>query len=270
VVADAPADPNGSGDFQFNVTYEETVPANWRPVIDFAVSEWDQLIRSRGFRDGTYPITVRRVALAGNNVLAYAVTDWENNGNLRGAEIVFNTRFNFFADRTPATSDDLPSDQFDLLTLARHELGHAIGWEGTENPRVAAVVANDVLDAARLNIGLNPNDAAHTSSEIHPGDVMNPYIWSGVRRSIALYPTASGPARAFGNLTAMQYVDAGFSGTPSGSVTAPWRSFTEANSSGSSSLPLLLAPRTFPVSASSIFNSNRLFTAARGGAVMSP
>ncbi len=262
-----------SGGFKINATYEASIPSSWRTVINFAIAEWESVLRSRGVNPAIYPITFRRVDLGKDGPLARAYTQPNNSsGVLVRAEIEFNTntQISWFIDPTPASDSDVPtSNGFDLLTVVRHELGHTVGWTGrSSNPRVVPLVSGNTFDPNRLNIGLDPAGTNHANEVLHPGELMLPSIWQRTRRSIALYPTGAMVARAFEYQIPMQFADPAFTGSPNGSAVAPWRSFAEANASGSSTFPILLAPRTFTVPPGATYGNIRQFVPARGGSIV--
>lgn len=259
-----------SGNFMILTTYEPSIPASWRPVINYAVNEWNQVLQSQGVNPSLYPITFRRIDMGSAGPLAQAVTYWNGSGQLSHTTIEFNSRYYFFVDPTPEDDSDVPfSDGYDLLSTVRHELGHAVGWVGRSNIRIDPLVDGSIFDTSRLNIALHStDDTSHTNGTVHPGELMQPSIGASTRRSIAMYPTVAMVARAFEYRIPMEFADPSFIGSPDGSAAYPWRSFTEANAAGSSSLPILLAPQEFHVSPQSIFGRNHTLVAARGGATV--
>lgn len=266
---DEPPAQVDAGPFQIQATFDASIPAAWQVPIDFAIAEWESVIVDNGGRTGPYPITFEAAPLGG--ALAVAHTFFSaTSGDLLRATITFDPRFAWFADQTPA-SGGVPDRQFDLLTVTRHELGHALGWVGAANPRVAALISDATFDAPRLNIALAPDagggiDDGHASADAHPGEVMQSSLGAGSRRFIALYPTAALPSRAFENRSAMEFVDPTFVGVSDGSATAPWRSVQQALAQGDGRVPLLLAPTRFFVPAGTVFSQPREIIAARGGA----
>jgi hypothetical protein len=267
-----PANPGDNGQLNWNVTWDPSVAPAQQAVIQFALDEWRNIVLDS--TDGIpapYPITIQftdfgpsSTLLALTNVTYYAST-----GNLVGATMSFNTRSTFYADPTPGDNSEFaattPPANFDLLTVARHELGHAVGF--TQTSRINAWLVGAVFDPPRLNIGIDTTTGVgfHTSSSIHPNDLMNSSIGPSVRRPISLYPSAALVARAFDYRIPMSFVDPNSPGSLlTGTVNQPFQTLPQA---GSAPL-LLLAPTTHHVPINQFLGAPRTIMAARGGSLV--
>ena len=188
------------------------------------------------------------------------------NGDLLSASMTIYTNYIWYVDPNPADDTEFnsaPPFGYDLLSVVRHELGHAVGWVGTS--RVNNLVTGSAFDPSRLNIGMQPGDNAHADASAHPGEVMQPSIGGSTRRAIQLYPTAAMVSRAYEYLIPMHFIDPAYGGTQTGTAWQPWRTVSLA-SAQSSGLPLLLAPVTHLVSRGQTFQTPHRWEAARNGA----
>lgn len=177
-------------DFVISVTYDQNVQQNFRDVIDYAVNEWSSLLTDAGFNPSNYPITVK-MGILGSGVLALTSISYNsNNGNLIKADMIIGSSFIWYVDAEPNTDDEFHGSTVptgtDLLSVVRHELGHAVGWTGTN--RVTDLLQNDVFNESQLNIAFQTGDDGHSSDIIHTDDLMNPSIGAGIRRPISYYP----------------------------------------------------------------------------------
>jgi hypothetical protein len=259
--------PAGGG-FTITLTFDATVPAAHRPVIQFAVNEWDAVLQSSGVNPANYPITVRYGAPNPGALATTYTTYAVPSGVLRRADMVIDPNQTWYVDPNPADDVEFgnnPPPGFDLLSVVRHELGHALGWLDNGNGRIALLVASGVFDGSRLNIAMV---GSHADGNAHPGELMQPTIGQRVRRGIALYPTVALVSRAFEYQMPMHFVDPNFGGTATGSAWAPWRSFQDAMNSAPGGVPLLLAPTTLTVSAGAAFSTPHTIQSARGGATI--
>lgn len=259
-----------SGGFTIVVTFDATVPAAHRPVIQFAINEWDAVLQSRGVNPANYPITVRYGAPSDGALATTTTTFGIPSGNLRSAVMVVDPNQTWYVDPNPADDDEFsanpPPAGFDLLSVVRHELGHALGWLGAGNGRIDPLLSGNVFDPVRLNIALTAD--GHADANAHPGELMQPRIGTRTRRGIAAYPTVALVSRAFEYQMAMHFVDPAFSGSPIGSAWRPWRSFQEAMNNAPAGVPLLLAPTSFTVPAGATFSASHTVLSARGGATI--
>lgn len=109
-----------------------------------------------------------------------------------------NSTYSWF-DPTPHTDGDLTSSHYDMLSVARHELGHVLGFaDGFYGNNLGTAVEELVWDnlidssnifdagAGGLNVSMDGSDHAHTlnaGTTFH--DLMNPSIYNGERRGIS-------------------------------------------------------------------------------------
>ncbi len=267
-----PSNNLDSGQLIWNITWDPSVTTAQRAVIQFALDEWHNIVLDS--TDGIpspYPITIQftdfgptSTLLALTNVTYYAST-----GNLVGATMSFNTRSAYFVDSTPGDDSEFasptPPANFDLLTVARHELGHAVGF--TQTSRIDAFLSNGIFDASRLNIGTDTTTGVgfHTSSSLHPSDLMNSSLGPSARRPISLYPSAALVARAFDYRIPMSFIDPNAPGSLlQGTVNQPFTSITQANAATN----VLFAPTTHHVPIGTFVGGSRTWNTARGGSLI--
>jgi hypothetical protein len=107
-----------------------------------------------------------------------------------------NSTYSWF-DPTPLTDGDLTISHYDMLSVARHELGHVLGFVDdfyVNNIGTAAeelvwdnlIDSNNIFDAGGLNVSMDGSDHAHTlNAGITDNDLMNAAIYNGERRDIS-------------------------------------------------------------------------------------
>jgi hypothetical protein len=261
-----------SGDFNIAVTFDANVPAADRAVIQYAVNEWNAILQSSGVNPGTYPIRIAYGQPNNPDALA-STTVSSRNGTLVSNSMVFKADELWFVDPTPADDSEFGSNPpagYDLLTTARHELGHAFGWSKTS--RTTNLVVNNVFDPARLNIALvsgwADDGGFHADDAVDPNELMTPTMGPGERRPIKLYPTATLVSRAFQYQIPMNFVDPANGGTQTGSAWEPWQTFQGAVAQAPAGIPLLLAPATFAVPRNQPMSGPHAVYSARGGATV--
>lgn len=186
-----------------NPTYDDS-DQTWttvqKDVIQQSIDDWESNI----LNDETVDITFGFYSNS-DNTLAY----WQGYRSVSyGTDIYpwtlgvthtinFNTLSNTWWDSTPGASDDLPSTVYDALSVARHELGHALGfvsdffyddvsedggidkWTSHITGTTFDLGGLDVSMAAADNLGHVLNDGPTA------GDLMVPALVNGVRRDIS-------------------------------------------------------------------------------------
>jgi hypothetical protein len=254
--------------FTTNVTFSANITAAQRSVILRAISEWVNIIETRGYTPANYPIEFSNGPLAGTILSEARVTYNSGTGDLVSTEIVIDNdgTTTWFVDSTPADDsefNDTPPTGTDLLTVMRHEIGHAVGFANT--PRVSHLLSGGIYDPGRLNIAIDLSAGLHTDPDIHADDLMAPLIESSIRRAISLYPDAALVARAYHYDITMRFVDRFTWGIESGSANRPWNTFKEGIFLTPSYHELLVIPRTYREAIPIILSEPITISAARGG-----
>lgn len=100
-------------------------------------------------------------------------------------------------DPTPTTSIDLPSAALDALSMARHELGHSLGFTANfyydnfstdqQTDKWASHITGSTFDLGGLNVSMaSSTNLGHVlNSGLTAGDLMVPTLGNGVRRGIS-------------------------------------------------------------------------------------
>ncbi|MFN3191995.1 MAG: PEP-CTERM sorting domain-containing protein [Aureliella sp.] len=180
-------------DVILNPTYVDSAAGSWNAtriaVFDQAISDWQSIFS--GVDDGmggTMSVTIDFTATFSNVANGY-LGQWEGSGSFSsGTDIrpwspgVSHTiRMNNFYDTgantlwyDPTPSDDGSDKAFadwDALTVARHEIGHLLGFTGffvddfntgsESSPWTALIDGSNVFDPGGLNVAMEPGDPAH-------------------------------------------------------------------------------------------------------------
>lgn len=257
--------------FTIAATYNQNVTTEQRKVIRQAIAEWEEIIETRGFASVRYPIDFVNGLMPEETLGATTVSVGQQTGDLYSAEITINNHESntWFIDPTPAEDsefDSTPPAGYDLLSVIRHEIGHAVGW--VESSRVKSLLSNNIFDVDKLNIATTYPESLHTDSRIHIDDLMNTTLGSSERRAITLYPTCALVARAFHYDIAMKFVDSTYRNNGRGSAADPWNTFTEGISQTPSGNQLLLIPGIYQETVPIIITAPMIIKAARGGSAV--
>lgn len=253
-----------------NASFDANVTNQQRAVIQQAINEWTAIIRSSGVTPANYPIAFSNGPLTGSKLASTATTFNKNSGDLISANMTIDNRpsTTWYVDPNPAddvefnvTPPAMPPAGTDLLTVVRHELGHALGWTGTN--RVNPLLSGDIFDPTRFNIG-TVGGGSHTDPNIHANDIMNPSLGASTRRPISLYPAATMLARAYFYDIAMNFVDSGNAGDESGSASQPWNTVREGADLAQFG-QLLLTPKTYNETVPLTLSRPMIISVARGG-----
>jgi hypothetical protein len=263
-VAEAPSAPSGGSPLVIDATFDASVTDEYRVVIDQAIAEWETAIVEADYIQNPLPVSFKFEPI---NPLGVASVSGNGLGKVLKVNIRFDSDTNWFVDPTPADDSEFgvggkggPAG-FDLLSVARHEIGHGVGFMGS------SIVWNEtedgVFDAGGVHIEMTESKG-HCLASAFPGDLMNPSIGAGTRRWISGYPNLALLASAYGHDVAVNFIDDSATGTQDGSLDHPWDHILD----GPSYWPTVVFPGSYPNSGGSIFNGHRQFEAVHGGTVI--
>jgi hypothetical protein len=261
-------------DLTINATFAANITAAQQAVIQQAINEWHVIIETKGINPTNLPVTFQNAPLGGSTIGLTNFTFSTTTGAVISAVVSFDNdgSTTWFIDPTPGnvSDDTIPAGQFDYLSTARHEIGHAVGFfipTVTPSPAVNPFInaTNTTFDAGRLNIGITLAGGGHTAAAAHPNDLMNTGINATQRRTISPYPSASFIARAYQCDITMNFVDGANTSTETGSATDPWNTVTEGLALTPVGRSLLLIPGAYTVPVPLSHNTSITINAARGG-----
>lgn len=261
-----------SQDLTINATFATNITAAQQAVIQQAINEWHAIIETGGINPTNLPMTFQNALLTGNTLGLTTTTYQTATGAVVSAVVSFDNdgSSTWYVDPTPGnlTDDIIPAGQFDYLSVARHEIGHAIGFFTGTAVQSFINATNTTFDEDRLNIGFTSNGGGHTTNAAHPNDIMNPSTGATQRRAISLYPTAALIARAYQCEITMSFVDGANTGTENGSATDPWNTVNEGLTLTPIGEPILLIPGSYTEPVPLSRNTSTTITAARGGSAV--
>ena len=194
----------------------ESWDATRQAIVDQAISDWTNVLGAPGGQTYEFDITFSfdragtggRLArwngsgsnlFVGDDLLPWNKATHVVNFN---ADVLDTSLSNYlWWDPSPGDGSDQPFVAWDALSVARHEIGHALGYTndfytydfGAPSQSkpwgdlISDVGGTPVFDAGGLNIGMNSfSDISHVAnSGLSQDDLMTPAIVNGTRREIS-------------------------------------------------------------------------------------
>ena len=270
--------------FVINPTFDPSFTPAEALVIWTAIGDWQGLLfDGAGFVADPQPIHFTKAALPAGQVGDTATT-WDSvSGVLLGSTVTLNSNTSFFVDPSPWEDSEFTQGicnsgacaGFDLLTVARHQIGHALGWTGHFKPNLNPMLENfmpanngDLFDPSRWRVPLDTAKTSHVDTAVWPEDLMTPSLPPGERRAISLYPDLTVIARGFNYLdVAMQYIGAA-PGASLGSTWYPYWHPLEAEATAPSGMPILFASQTYTMFDPLVLDVPHVYTVVHGGTAL--
>lgn len=197
-------------DLIFNANFVDAAGQTWdattRGVVNQAINDWKQVFSGVNGATETinFNVTFAHATTSGylgvwqGGFSAFSGDDirpWSPNVN---HTISFNVDHmavgltnRLWFDPTPTTGGDQSFNDWDALTVTRHEIGHMLGFTtlyvdnfntpGQTNPWTSRIV-NNIFDPGGLNVAMNA-DKAHLGTA--SGDLMSPSLFNGSRIGIS-------------------------------------------------------------------------------------
>lgn len=193
-----------------NATYTDSAGETWDAtrigVVEYAISEWETLIQNDEVVNIEFDFTTGNGYLAQwHGVRSYYfgddITPWYAGVTHTihfNADLMDTSLANYlWFDETPDTDNDQAFAVWDALSVARHELGHAMGFvnnfyvdnvgTGSEvNNWGMQINASNIFDPTGLAVPMNGSDWAHVAeSGLMAEDLMSPTLYNADRHEIS-------------------------------------------------------------------------------------
>lgn len=198
-------------------TFQDNAVRTWstteKAVVNQAISDWSSTIQSNYTINVTLDFTqVGTSSYVGQwqGQVSYAVGDdvmpWSGVTHRIhfNADYLTGTHYLWF-DPTPTTRDDIPFEAWDAVTVARHEIGHMLGFStlyrydygaATEvkawESHITNVGGNQIFDASTLNVRLESASLSHVYYDYanfnwsNPPTLMTTTLYNSLRTDIGV------------------------------------------------------------------------------------
>ena len=179
-----------------NPTYHDDTFHTWTAgeiaVVERAIQEWEAAINMTGTVDIGFGwetgVPYGAVTYLWNWPSTPGANWYPWSGEI-GHHIAFNHDAGWYVDPDPSTDEGFGG--YDMLTTARHELGHALGYFAgfwfddvyqTWYDRWEGQIVGNTFDPGGLNIAMVSGDHSHTADT---SELMTTTIWPGVRMDVS-------------------------------------------------------------------------------------
>lgn len=192
-------------DLILSPTFVDAESQTWdsakKGVVNQAISDWQGVFSgvNGGSRTIDFDVTFTQ---AGASYLGQMALGFSGSGEIlpwsSGTSAVLSINADYFDgtngvvnqlwfDPTPTTAVDQPFSDWDALSVARHEIGHLLGFNDFyevdgASPWADLITANQ-FDPGGLDVTMNTGDAAHVAQSLSM--LMSPALSNGVRRNIS-------------------------------------------------------------------------------------
>lgn len=192
-------------DLILNPTFVDAQGQTWDSdklgVVNQAIADWQGVFSGVNGITRTIDFDVT-FTQAGNTYLGQMALGFSGFGNIlpwsTGTSAVLSFNADYFDgtngivnqlwfDPTPTTSVDQPFEDWDAISVARHEIGHLLGFNsfytvGGTSPWASLITANQ-FEPGGLNVVMTTGDAAHLAQSLNM--LMSPALVNGVRQNIS-------------------------------------------------------------------------------------
>ena len=185
----------------------ETWDSTRQGVINQAIADWELSIFDTQSVDVTFKFshtgTSSYLGLWGGSISASVGTDiypWTSGVSHTiyfNADLFYTTNYLWW-DPTPGTSDDQPFAAYDALSVARHEMGHMMGFTDDfyvddffgdgEHDRWTDQIVGTTFDPGGLNVAMaSSGDLGHVADSVPAidSDLMATATFNSIRRDIS-------------------------------------------------------------------------------------